>query len=428
MPVAGLQRRACRPFGVFRRDLENSGPDGGFEGVELPSFSLTKGPNRESTMTKSLSGAPDLNLEARGVPMRWMSRMQGKVATLGSKVIPWIPDAAKRVLSGGRSVIIDGNTLDPTLQFMLSGYRLAGIDGLCVDDDPAASRAQMHQSLVELPGPQIHVTVRELSIPGPAGEIAARHYRPAGDAPAPVLVFYHGGGFTIGDLDTADALCRLTCRDAGIHVLSIDYRLAPEHPAPAAVDDAFAAFRWAHQHAAELGAAPGRVAVGGDSAGGNLAAVVCHLARDAALEHDAHGGPVPVFQWLIYPRTDHTAHTRSMSLFATGFVLTKRDMDWFSSQYLRASELEPSDPLVSPLLAESLSGLPPALIAVAGFDPLRDEGESYATALRAAGTAVDLRCLGSLTHGFASLFRLGGGSADGTNELISALRAHLTRV
>ncbi len=347
--------------------------------------------------------------------------MQGTVTTIGVKVIPWIPTAAKRALLGGRSVIIDGNTLDPTLQLMLSGLRAVGIDGLVVDDDPAASRAQMHETCVQLPGPQIHVEVDDLSLPGPAGEIPARHYRPANGGTAPLLVFYHGGGWAIGDLDTADALCRLTCRDAGIHVLSIDYRLAPEHPAPAAVEDAYAAFQWAYEHAGELGATPGRVAVGGDSAGGNLAAVVCQLARD-------EGGPAPVLQWLIYPRTDHTAQTRSLSLFARGFLLTKRDIDWFESQYLRRSSVDRTDPRVSPLLAESLSGLAPALIAVAGFDPLRDEGESYAAALRAAGTAVDLRSMGSLTHGFVNLFQLGGGSAAGTNELISALRAHLSRV
>jgi acetyl esterase len=372
-------------------------------------------------MTKSLPAAPALNLGAKRAPLGWTGRVQGKITTVGVKVIPWIPDPAKRALSGGRSVIVDGNVLDPTLQLMLSGLRLAGIDGLAIDDNVPASRAQMRETLLELPGPQIHVDVSELSIPGPAGEIGARHYRPAGDEAAPLLVFYHGGGWTIGDLDTHDALCRLTCRDAGVHVLSIDYRLAPEHAAPAAVDDAYAAFRWAHEQAAELGAIPGQVAVGGDSAGGNLAAVVCLLARDA-------GAPLPVLQWLIYPRTDFTAHTRSMSLFATGFLLTKRDMDWFHAQYLRGTDLDPADPRLSPLLADSLSGLPPALIAVGGFDPLRDEGESYANALRAAGTAVDMRYLGSLTHGFANLFPLGGGSADATNELISALRAHLTRV
>jgi acetyl esterase/lipase len=236
-----------------------------------------------------------------------------------------------------------------------------------------------------------------------------------------LLVFYHGGGWTIGDLDTHDALCRLTCRDAEVHVLSVDYRLAPEHKAPAALDDAYAAFRWATEHAADLGAIPDKVAVGGDSAGGNLAAIVAQLARD-------DGGPKPVLQWLIYPRTDFTAQTRSMSLFADGFLLTKADMDWFEVNYLDGSGVEPTDPRVSPLLADTLAGLPPALIATAGFDPLRDEGNRYAAALRDAGTPVDLRSTGSVTHGFASLFPLGGGCAVATTELISALRAHLSRV
>jgi len=369
-------------------------------------------------MTKSLPAAPGLHLGARRAPMRWTRRLQGTLTTLGGQVIPWIPTAVRRGLVRGRSVIIDGNTLDPTLQLILSGLRAVGIDGLVADDDPAASRAWLRESIQGLPGPQIHVEVDELSLPGPAGEIGARHYRAANGGAAPLLVFYHGGGWTIGDLDTYDALCRLTCRDAGIHVLSIDYRLAPEHPAPAAIEDAHAAFKWAYEHAGELGAIPGCVAVG------NLAAVVCQLAR---AEAQNEGGPAPVLQWLIYPRTDLTAQTRSLTLFSRGFVLTKRDIDWFDSQYLRRSGLDRTDPRVSPLLAESLSGLAPALIAIAGFDPLRDEGESYAAALRAAGTAVDLRYMGSLTHGFVNLFPLGGGSATATTELISALRAHLSR-
>jgi len=376
-------------------------------------------------MTRSLLGALDVHSEARRPPMRLASRMQSVVTTVGAQVLPWIPTVVRRALMRGRAVVIDGNTLDPTLQLMLSGMHAVGIDGLVVGDDLAASRAQLRELTLGFPGPQIHVEVDELSLPGPAGEIPARHYRPANGAVAPLLVFYHGGGWAIGDLDTHDALCRLACRDAGIHVLSIDYRRASEHPAPAAIEDAFAAFTWAYEHAEELGATPGRIAVGGDSAGGNLAAVVCHLARDEAGKTN---GPVPVLQWLIYPRTDFTAQTRSMSLFARGFLLTRRDMDWFHAQYLRGSGIDPADPRVSPLLAESLSGLPPALIAVAGFDPLRDEGQAYAAALRSAGTAVDLRCLGSLTHGFANLFQLGGDSLGATSELISALRAHLSRV
>ncbi|QUR66880.1 alpha/beta hydrolase [Mycobacterium spongiae] len=376
-------------------------------------------------MTKSLPGAADLHPGANGTPIGWIRRMQSAVTLAGARVTPWIPTKAKRALLGGRSVVVDGNTLDPTVQWMLSGQRLVGVRGLAVDDDPIASRAQMRDTCLAMPGPQIHVSTSDISLPGPAGTIPARHYRPPSGAAAPLLVFYHGGGWTIGDLDTHDALCRLTCRDADIHVLSIDYRLAPEHPAPAAVEDAYAAFEWAYDHAEDLGALRGQVAVGGDSAGGNLSAVVCQLARDNA---GSTGGPAPILQWLLYPRTDFTSQTRSMGLFADGFLLTKRDMDWFHAQYLRGSGMDPSDPRLSPALATSLSGLPPALIAVAGFDPLRDEGESYAKALQAAGVDVDLRYMGSLTHGFVNLFQLGGASAVATNELISALRAHLSRV
>jgi acetyl esterase len=365
-------------------------------------------------MTRSLTGEP-------GVEFNWSGRLQSVATKVGVKVLPWVPSRVVRLLAGGRSITIDGNTLDPTLQLMVSAQRALGVDGLAVADDVVAARALMREGLRGFAGPQVHVGVSDVSIPGPAGQIPARHYRSATTEPAPLLVFYHGGGWAIGDLDTHDALCRRTCRDADVQVLSIDYRLAPEHPAPAGVEDAFAAFRWAHEHAEELGAIRGKVAVGGDSAGGNLAAVVSQLARD-------DGGPSPVLQWLMYPRTDFTAQTRSLSLFAEGFLLTKRDIDWFESHYLRGSGVEPTDPRISPLLADSLAGLPPALIATAGFDPLRDEGDRYAAALSAAGTPVDLRSMGSLTHGFATLFPLGGGSAIATTELISALRAHLSRV
>lgn len=372
-------------------------------------------------MTKSLPGTADPQSGVTHAPMRWRNRLRDIATSVGVRLIARTPDAGKRLITLGRSVIIDGNTLDPTLQLMLSGLRAAGLDGLVIDEDLAASRAYMREATSDLPGPQIHVEVDEMTLPGPAGAIKARHYRPPGGSVAPLLVFYHGGGWVLGDLDTHDSICRLTCRDAGIHVLSIDYRLAPEHRAPAGIEDAFASFRWAYEHAEELGASPGRVAVGGDSAGGNLAAVVCQLARDS-------GGPAPVLQWLVYPRTDFTAQTRSLSLFKNGFLLTSHDINWLQSQYLTDSGIEPNDPRVSPLRAESLSGLAPALIAVAGFDPLRDEGEQYAAALRTAGTPVDLRCEGSLTHGFINLFPLGGGSAIATSQLISALRAHLSRV
>ncbi|MGI9124782.1 MAG: alpha/beta hydrolase [Mycobacterium sp.] len=340
---------------------------------------------------------------------------------LGVKLIPRLPNCLKRLVSGGRAVTIDGNTLDPSIQMLLAAQKATGITGLVVSDDPVATRASNSELTKTLDERDVRVAeTRPASIPGPAGMIPARHYRPpAGGPPAPLLVFFHGGGWVFGDLESHDSACRLICRDAGVHVLAVDYRLAPEHPAPAAVDDAYAAYRWAREHAAELGADPRRVAVGGDSAGGNLAAVVSRLARDA-------GDPLPSLQWLIYPVTDCQAQSRSRTLLGEGFLLTKHDMDWFTDSYLRGSGLDSSDPLVSPLLAGDVSGLPPALVVTAGFDPLRDEGEQYAAKLQQAGVPVDHRRMGSMIHAFLNLNVLGGGIAKANAEMISALRAHLT--
>lgn len=343
---------------------------------------------------------------------------------LGVKVLPRLPDQVKRVLSGGRTVTVDGNTLDPMLQVLIATQRAAGTAGLVVADDAAATRAANLELTKTLDQSDIRVgAISPVSIPGPAGVIPARHYfppeAPAHDrTPAPLLVYFHGGGFVFGDLDTHDSLCRLVCRDAGVHVLAVDYRLAPEHPAPAAVKDASAAYRWAREHAGDLGADPHRVAVGGDSAGGCLAAVVTREARDA-------GDPLPSLQWLIYPVTDFRGLTRSRTLLGEGFLLTKHDMDWFQGTYLEGSGLDVTDPRVSPLLTEDLSDLSPALVITAGFDPLRDEGAQYATRLREAGVLVDHRQMGSMIHAFANLNVLGGGVARANAEMISALRAHL---
>jgi acetyl esterase len=262
------------------------------------------------------------------------------------------------------------------------------------------------------------VAARNFTIAGPAGAIPVRHYRAADGAP--LLVFYHGGGFVVGGLDSHDALCRRISHDAGVHVLSVDYRLAPEHKAPAAADDADAAYRWALEHAGELGADPDKVAVGGDSAGGNLAAVVTQSAR-------ADGVRLPALQFLIYPVTDFGSATVSKTLFAEGYFLSRADMDWFHGHYLDGADIDGSDPRVAPLLATDLSGLSPALVATGGFDPLRDEGRAYAQALAAAGVPVDWREYGSLIHAFANFFPLGGGSEAAIADLTSALRAHLSR-
>lgn len=335
------------------------------------------------------------------------------------RALPHLPDLLKRVLLGGRSITIDGNTLDTTLQLMLAGQKAVGLDGLAASDDVVTARQQLEILAASFRQNIPVAAVTNFSIPGPAGPIAARHYRPVAGF-APLLVFYHGGGQVIGSIETHDDLCRQICRLGGMHVLSVDYRLGPEHKAPAGTDDAVAAFGWALEAAAELGADPQRVAVGGDSAGANQAALVSLRARDEGIR-------LPALQLLFYPVTNYSGETRSQTLFANGYFLTKHDLDWFGGHYLDGAAVQASDPRVSPLLADDLSGLPPALVLTAGFDPLRDEGSQYAEAMRAAGVAVDYREFGSLVHGFANFFPLGGGSATATAESISALRAHLAR-
>lgn len=338
---------------------------------------------------------------------------------VGVKVVPWIPSWLKRLLAGGGRITIDGNTLDPTLQLMLAAQRLTRTGGLSAAGDPESARALMRTSHTVMAA-HVAVPVTDFTIPGPEGPLPTRHYRPPAEGAAPLLVFFHGGGFVVGDIESHDGLCRMICRDAAIHVISVDYRLAPEHKAPAAVDDCFAAYRWALGHAAELGADKSRIGVGGDSAGGNLAALVALRSRDDGL-------PQPVLQVLLYPALDLSARTPSRALFADGFFLSGRDAKWFDGLYLDGSDLAADDARVSPLKAADLSGLAPALVLTAGFDLLRDEGNAYAAALRAAGVAVDHRQFGSLTHGFASVAPFGGGSADAITATISAIRAHLSR-
>jgi acetyl esterase len=233
------------------------------------------------------------------------------------------------------------------------------------------------------------------------GAIPLRVYRPAGVPEAtavPAYVYFHGGGWVIGDLDTHDVICRQLTAASGASVVSVDYRMAPEHKFPTAVDDAWAATRWIVAHAGELGLDASRLAVGGDSAGGNLAAVVALMARDA-------GGPAIRLQVLIYPVTDVMRETRTYADFADGYMLTRDSMRWFIAHYLRSKD-DASDWRVSPLRATSLAGLPPALIITAGFDPLRDEGEQYANRLRDAGVMVDYACYGGMVHGFLGMGKL----------------------
>ncbi len=275
------------------------------------------------------------------------------------------------------------------------------------------------------PGPDV-ASVRDIEIPGPVGAIPVRVYTPVGDGPFGVFVFYHGGGWVIGDLDTHDKECRALCTDAGCLVVSVDYRLAPEHPYPAAADDAFAALEWISAHAAEISGDPERIAVGGDSAGGNLAAVVALLARDA-------GGPALRLQLLVYPVVD----LRSPSGFASrkeneeGPFLTLDVMEWFERHYFEGTDgAGPGDAgrrevKASPLLAPSLAGLPPAWVITAELDPLRDEGEAYAAALEKAGVPTTLTRFDGMPHMFFQLGPISGDARRLLGEAATAIRKAL---
>lgn len=260
--------------------------------------------------------------------------------------------------------------------------------------------------------------LRLLLAQGPAGPIAMRAFRGAGtspDEPLPALVFFHGGGWVIGDLDTHDVVCRQLANAARCMVFSVEYRLAPEAPFPAAVDDCFAATRFIAAQAAELKVDAGRIAVGGDSAGGNLAAVVSLLARDA-------GGPALCFQLLVYPATDQRWGYASYERNAEGYLLTRQAMDYFRASYLPRKD-DWSDWRASPLLAPSLAGLPPAYLLTAAFDPLVDEGRAYAERLKREGNALEYREYADMVHGFLLM----GGVLDTANAAVDecsrALRA-----
>ncbi|MFN4088979.1 MAG: alpha/beta hydrolase [Alphaproteobacteria bacterium] len=270
------------------------------------------------------------------------------------------------------------------------------------------------------PEPVAVAATRDLSAPGPNGPIPLRLYRPDGpsaDAVLPVLVYFHGGGWVIGDIDTHDGVCRHLAARSGFAVVSVDYRMGPEHRFPAAVEDCFAATAWVANQGPGLGIDPARVAVGGDSAGGNLAAVVCLMARDA-------GGPRIGAQLLFYAATDFAMDTESHRLFADGYLLTHKAMRWFQEQYLGGTGLD-ADWRASPLRAASLQGLPPAYVLTAGYDPLRDEGEAYARRLVEEGVVVTSRRYPGQVHGFLNMGRIITRSAHALDAAAGWLRVNL---
>lgn len=319
-----------------------------------------------------------------------------------ARVLARLPQAVQQRLAGAPPDVVDGQRLDPAVQMLLAFHPRDPGMADAVRADATGPRAQLRRDVLSLVGRPTPVgSVEALRVAGAAGPLDARLYRPRDASRPPLVVFFHGGGFVEGDLDTHDEPCRVLCRQAGHAVLSVAYRLAPEHPFPAAYDDAVAAFRWAQAEADRLRADPGRVAVAGDSAGGNLAAGVAQAtAADAP----------PVAQLLIYPGTDHPGDYASRAMF-DGYLLPEAVRAAFFEVYAAGADVA-HDPRMSPMRGD-LAGLAPAFVLTAGFDVLRDEGEAYARALEAAGVPVALFRQADQPHGFINLTSVSPAAARG---------------
>ena len=343
-------------------------------------------------------------------------RALGRVQGAFLRVLLGLPRRLIRALAG-RPITRDGQRLDPEAQLSLRLIALNRPPELKTLT-PTAARRRVARDTLTVGGRAPEVAdVQSLTITGGEQPLGARLYDPGARPGSGLLVYFHGGGFVVCDLDTHDHTCRLLALASGARVLSVDYRLAPEHRFPAAAQDAWTAFAFAADSAAELGADPARVAVGGDSAGGNLAAGVAQHAVRA-------GGPAPALQLLLYPWLDLSRKRRSYALFGQGFYLSEDDLDWYTGQYL--DELaHVGDPRCSPLLADELAGVAPAFIATAGFDPLRDDGEEYALRLRAAGVPAALQCHAGLFHGFANAVGVGRTGREAVLAAGGALRLAL---
>ncbi|HVN06912.1 MAG TPA: alpha/beta hydrolase [Bryobacteraceae bacterium] len=288
------------------------------------------------------------------------------------------------------------NKLYPEVRGLLEEMDASGLPPIETMSPEDARRAAI-DALKQLAGQPVDVaSVEDAEIPGPESPVRIRIYKPSGSAPFACLVYFHGGGWVLCDLNTHDVVCRAIARQSGAVVVAVDYRLAPEHRFPAAVDDSYAAVVWAAANAAQLQIDPACIAVAGDSAGGNLSAVMCLKSRDA-------GGPPIALQILVYPVTNLCAFdTPSYQEFAEGYYLSRSEMEWFRGHYLAKRE-DGQHPYASPLLAQDLAGLPPALVITAECDPLRDEGEAYARRLSAAGVEVSGIRYAGMIHPFFSL-------------------------
>ena len=325
-----------------------------------------------------------------------------------------LPAPILRALAGGGVVFRGGRTLDPCMQFLASQAR--GAPPLS-DFTPAEARVGAAQSLAPFAGrPVADVKIETLTVPGAAGDLAARAYRPSDQDPAaPLVVFAHFGGGVIGDLNTSEVFCSLLATGARCAVLSVDYRLAPENRFPAALEDMLSAYRWAGESAERFGAPDGQVAVAGDSIGANFAAVICQELKRTS-------EPQPALQLLIYPALDVAAEGGSMSVYADAYPLSRATMEWFMGHYMRPQD-SPGDPRLSPVRAQDLTGLAPAIIITAGFDPLLDQGATYARRLRGAGVNVTYRCYDHLAHAFTAFTGVVPAAAAACREIAGLARA-----
>lgn len=334
---------------------------------------------------------------------------------LAGRAVLRLPAPVVRRLAGA-PVVIQGRTLDPQIQLLL---KLMALEGPAAET-VAISRGRhiIDSSSRVAGGSQPIGAVTERAITGPSGPLNLRFYTPRGMTDeSPALMFVHGGGWIYGGLESHDALCRVLAERAQVRVVAVDYRLAPEAPFPAAIDDVTAAWTWVNAHAEALGIDAARIAIGGDSAGGNLAAVIAQ--QGAAGEVIA-----PAFQLLIYPATDFAALAPSRLTFATGFFLSKAFMDLAEENYLVGNE-DRADPRLSPLHG-SVKGVAPAHVVTAGFDPLCDEGDAYAAALSAAGVPVSHRREDSMIHGFANMVAMGTSAPQAVHRIAQALQRGLS--
>ncbi|PAZ17395.1 alpha/beta hydrolase [Streptomyces sp. SA15] len=302
---------------------------------------------------------------------------------------------------------------DPQLQALYDARAAQGVRPLYAMTLAEARAADLAAIRAGAGTPEPVEQVFDTSIPGPAGPLPVRVYRPSGEGPLPVLVYFFGGGWTLGSLDTGDGVCRSLANAAGCLTVAVGYRLAPEHPFPAAPEDCFAGVRWAAAHAGRFGGDPDRLAVGGDSAGGNLAAAVTLMARD-------RGGPDLLAQLLVYPNTDYLADTPSRRENTDPLLFNDKSVHWYWDNYLADPE-DGTHPLASPLRAPDHSGLPPALVITAEYDPLRDEGERYAERLRDSGVPVESTRYPGMAHGFFTM----AGTLDAARRAVEQAAGHL---